>query len=437
MRVLMFGWEFPPHMSGGLGTACFGITEALTGLGHEVLFVMPRRAGKGESLHATLISSSDVPVVTESMDPVRRGPMGGHEGKTLAGLTIGLIDSILRPYLAESQYESMLLSLRTGLPPEWEKRTHGLLDIPGEYGPNLLAEVFRYAEAAGAIARAHPCDVIHCHDWMTVFAGIHARKVSGRPLIFHVHALEWDRSGENINQEIYEMERIGMESSDHIIAVSHYTRNTIGHRYGINPDRVSVVHNAVSSGQKALVYRSRKERDRKVVLFLGRITFQKGPDYFIEAAAQVLAKLPDVTFIMAGSGYMMPRMIERVAELGLGKNFHFTGFLKGAEIERIFSMSDLYVMPSVSEPFGISPLEAMMYGVPVIISKQSGVAEILKHALTVNFWDVRELADKMIAVLKYPALAGELARRSREEIRNVRWENAAVKIIDVYHCMLH
>ena len=188
----------------------------------------------------------------------------------------------------------------------------------------------------------------------------------------------------------------------------------IEERYGIDPGKIAVVYNAVTRAEADRIYRTERRgtpRDGKMVLFLGRITFQKGPDYFVEAAARVLKVLPEVTFVMAGAGDMMGQMIERVGELGIGNRFHFTGFLQGEEIERIFSLSDLYVMPSVSEPFGISPLEAMLYDVPVIISRQSGVAEILKHALKVDFWDVREIAGKIIAVLKYPVLAGEMARK--------------------------
>jgi glycosyltransferase involved in cell wall biosynthesis len=274
--------------------------------------------------------------------------------------------------------------------------------------------------------------VIHAHDWMTIFAGLHAKKISGKPLILHVHALEFDRSGEHVNQDIYDIERLGMSMADRIVAVSHYTKNVIVNRYGVHADKVAVVHNAVSRAEAGDVYKVERNADKKIVLFLGRITFQKGPDYFVEAAAKVLKEIPDVTFVMAGAGDMMPRMIKRVAELGIGKNFHFTGFLQGAEVEQIFTMSDLYVMPSVSEPFGISPLEAMVYDVPVIISRQSGVSEILRHALKVDFWDVKEMANKIIAILKYPSLSDEIVERSREEVRNIRWEHAAEKIADVY-----
>lgn len=426
MRILMFGWEFPPHMSGGLGTACYGITKALTGLGHEVVFVVPRMKGKEAPSHVELISASEVTVPDQYFT----------EDHFFHGLDVRMIQSLLRPYLNEHQYADLLedpdlTRLKWQNDPKEEKR-YRLFEISEHYGPNLIAEVLRYGKVAGVIAEQHTFDVIHAHDWMTIFAGLHAKKISGKPLILHVHALEFDRSGDHVNQDIYDIERLGMSSADHIIAVSHYTKNLIVNRYGVHPDKITVVHNAVSRAEAGAAYKVERNMDKKIVLFLGRITFQKGPDYFVEAAAKVLKEIPDVTFVMAGAGDMMPRMIKRVAELGIGKNFHFTGFLQGAEVEQIFTMSDLYIMPSVSEPFGISPLEAMVYDVPVIISKQSGVSEILRHALKVDFWDVKEIANKIIAILKYPALSDEIVERSREEVRNIRWENAAEKIVTVY-----
>jgi len=321
---------------------------------------------------------------------------------------------------------------------DWmEKEVSRVFRASGPYGPDLIAEVMRYARAAGVIAADQSFDVIHAHDWMTVFAGLYAKEASGKPLVLHIHSLEFDRSGENVNQDIYYLERCGMVLCDHVIAVSNYTKNLIIKHYGIDPDKISVVHNAVSRREAPRVYHWEKNPDKKVVLFLGRITFQKGPDYFVDAAARVLKEFPEITFVMAGAGDMMSRMIERVAELHIGKNFHFTGFLQGTEVERIFSMSDMYVMPSVSEPFGISSLEAMVYDVPVIISRQSGAAEILDHVLKVDFWDVDEIANKIIAILRYPSLVEEIVERSREQLRSVHWGKAAEKIVDVYRLVVH
>ncbi|MFB3925767.1 MAG: glycosyltransferase family 4 protein [Syntrophales bacterium] len=426
MRVLMLGWEFPPHISGGLGTACFGITKGLTHRGVEVIFVLPRIKGERRSSHVRLISASEVPVCAKQIE----------EDPFVRKMDVRLIDSILKPYLGEQQYRAILSGLRLE---KTERKTggEGFYHISGEYGPNLMSEAIRYGEVVGMLARKEKFDIIHGHDWMTVFAGIHARKVSGKPYVYHAHAMEFDRSGENINQEVFEIEKYGMESADHIIAVSHYTKNMIVSRYGIRPEKISVVHNAVSRDGGAGIGPVKKKPGEKIVLFLGRITFQKGPDYFIEAASLVLRFCPDVTFVMAGTGDMMPRMIERAAELRIGKKFHFLGFVSGLEIEQIYAMSDLYVMPSVSEPFGISPLEAMLHDVPVIISKQSGVAEILRNVLKVDFWDIIELANKIIAVLSYPALSREMVERSRDALRTIHWENAAGKIISVYHALAH
>ena len=430
MRILMFGWEFPPHVSGGLGTACFGLTKALVGLGHKISFVIPGRPGESLPSHVDLISAPAIPVKVQDIDAI----------DIFSGLDIRLINSTLRPYLNEGAYERSQ-QLHFDLAPYEEDwmAMEGLhvLGAPWPYGPNLIAEVMRYARAAGVIAGDHSFDVIHAHDWMTVFAGLYAREVSGKPLVLQIHSLEFDRSGEHVNQDIYYLERYGMVLCDHVIAVSNYTKNLIIKHYGIDPDKISVVHNAVSRHEAPQVYHWEKDPDKKIVLFLGRITFQKGPDYFVEAAARVLQEFPQVTFVMAGAGDMMPRMIERVAELHIGKNFHFTGFLQETEVERIFSMSDVYVMPSVSEPFGISSLEAMVYDVPVIMSRQSGAAEILDHVLRADFWDVDEIANKIIAILRHPSLAAEIVERSREQLRSIHWEKAAEKIADIYRLVSH
>ena len=422
MRILMFGWEFPPHISGGLGTACFGITKALTGHGHEVIFVLPRLKSKGSASHVKFISASEVSVPNQTF----------LDDDFLHRLDSRVIHSPLRPYLNENQYKALIKKQDITDSTKKTGKNNRLIGISEHYGPNLMAEVMRYGRAAGEIARRQTFDVIHAHDWITIFAGIHTKKISGKPLILHVHALEFDRSGERINMDIYDIERLGMSYADHIIAVSHYTKNMIIKRYGIHPDKITVVHNAVSRAEAGAAYKIEKNKDKKIVLFLGRVTFQKGPDYFVKAAAKVLKEIPEVTFVMAGAGDMTPQMVELAAELGIGKNFHFTGFLRGTEVERIFTMSDLYVMPSVSEPFGISPLEAMVYDVPVILSRQSGVSEILRHVLKIDFWDVKEMANKIIAILKYPTLSAELVEGSREEVKNIRWENAAEKIVNIY-----
>lgn len=300
-----------------------------------------------------------------------------------------------------------------------------------------MEEVSRYALIGGAIAAQHDFDVIHAHDWLTYYAGIAAQKVSGKPLVVHIHATEFDRTGENVNQIVYDIERNGMQAADRVIAVSNLTRSIVIDRYGINEEKVFTVHNAIDPPENPEILSVHKAVKEKVVTFLGRITFQKGPEYFIEVAHRVLQKDRNVRFVMAGSGDMLNKMIRRVAQLQIADRFHFTGFLKGEAVDRMFALSDVFVMPSVSEPFGLVPLEAMRTNVPVIVSKQSGVAEVLKHAIKVDYWDVDGMADAIYGILHYPALSKMFIRHGKDEVDSLKWENAAVKIMDVYRGVVY
>jgi len=369
------------------------------------------------------------PVQVVSAGAVPLADAGYGTESFLQRLEIQPVASLLRPYLTAPEYRRILQSAESRPPAAGPP---GILASPGPYGNDLMAEVARFSNAAEVLAARETFDIIHVHDWMTFLAGIRAKRVSGKPLVAHVHSLEYDRRGEGGNPDILHIEKLGLEAADRVIAVSQYTRQLILDRYGIPPDKVTVIHNAVSRRRVNAVYHVQRSPGEKIVLFLGRITFQKGPDYFVEAAARVLSRMPNVTFVMAGVGDMLPRLIERVAELRIGTRFHFTGFLQGHEVERMYAGSDLYVMPSVSEPFGISPLEAMLYDVPVIVSRHAGVSEVIRHALKVDFWNVDEIADKIVAVLQYPALSGELLRNSRRELRTIRWNVAAGRILDVY-----
>ncbi|MHB8829478.1 MAG: glycosyltransferase family 4 protein [Syntrophales bacterium] len=410
MNILMFGWEFPPFISGGLGTACFEMTRAITGAGHSITFVLP------------LYDKSCFPSTR-----VSRGDVGSQTARipgtqtAIDNLTLFHLPARLHPYLRAGDYS--LASL-----PDPEQFS----DVKAIYGSDLVSEVYRYGQSAAALSGTLSFDVIHSHDWMTIPAALLARGISSKPWILHVHSLEYDRSGEQANRQIVEIEREGLEKADRIIAVSARTKKMITERYGICPQKISVIYNAVSRTETKIVNRNADKGHRQTVLFLGRITFQKGPDYFVEAAALVLQALPEVVFVMAGDGDMLEQVMQRVGELGIGSHFHFTGFLQGEDIERIFSESDLYVMPSVSEPFGISPLEAMSYDVPVIISRQSGVSEILKNALKVDFWNVAEMASLIIAVLQRPALASALTVEAHKELKDIRWIKSAEQIIDLY-----
>ena len=441
MRILMYGWEFPPHISGGLGVACFGMTKALAEQGHDITFVLPRlKEGMPTATHLNLMGV-DKPIHNgASFSKAKMPDVSPEVSESLKTLLDQIetieIDSPLSPYMSEKSYLEMLSRLQAERERRLRKETGfdlSPVDVSGDYGPNLVTEILRYARTAGNLAAVVDHDVIHAHDWLTMLAGVEAKRISGKPLVVHIHALEFDRSGDQVNQVVYDIERYGMEAADQVIAVSHYTKSIIVKRYGIPENKVRVVYNAVQRNESPLRHIFKKDRKEKVVLFLGRITFQKGPDYFVEAAAKVLEHRNNVRFVMAGSGDMAPRLIERVAELGMGRNFHFTGFLTGQELEKIFLESDIYVMPSVSEPFGISPLEAMYFDVPVIISNQSGVAEVLTHALKFDFWDVNDLAGKILAMLDHDPLRRELMEQGAKELEGFQWGKAASALENIYN----
>lgn len=421
MKVLMFGWEFPPHISGGLGTACDGLTRGLAKHNVQVLFVMPSASGDEDQSAVRIINASDV-AAFETREEARQL----FEKVQFLKVTSNLI-----PYLGPDEFKEKVDLEREKEWNEFRISFGQKFKFSGKYGKNLMEEVMRYALVASAIAHKNQFDVIHAHDWLTYMAGIAAKRVSGKPLVVHVHATEYDRSGENINTQVYDLERRGMEAADRVIAVSNLTRNTIITRYHIDPSKVITVHNAVdfSTVEDREITRGVPE---KIVTFLGRITFQKGPEYFIEAAYKVLQKTKDVRFVMAGSGDLFNRAIRRVAKLGISPHFHFTGFLRGEDVKNMFAYSDVYVMPSVSEPFGISPLEAMRANVPTIISKQSGVAEVLRHAIKVDFWDVNAMADAIYGLLTYPALSAMTVRCGLEEVNALKWDNAALKVKEIY-----
>ena len=417
----MFGWEFPPHISGGLGTACDGLTRGLAKHNVQVLFVMPSASGDEDQSAVRIINASDV-AAFDTREEARQL----FEKVQFLKVTSNLI-----PYLGPDEFKEKVDLEREKEWNEFRISFGQKFKFSGKYGKNLMEEVMRYALVASAIAHKNQFDVIHAHDWLTYMAGIAAKRVSGKPLVVHVHATEYDRSGENINTQVYDLERRGMEAADRVIAVSNLTRNTIITRYHIDPSKVITVHNAVdfSTVEDREITRGVPE---KIVTFLGRITFQKGPEYFIEAAYKVLQKTKDVRFVMAGSGDLFNRAIRRVAKLGISPHFHFTGFLRGEDVKNMFAYSDVYVMPSVSEPFGISPLEAMRANVPTIISKQSGVAEVLRHAIKVDFWDVNAMADAIYGLLTYPALSAMTVRCGLEEVNALKWDNAALKVKEIY-----
>lgn len=419
----MFGWEFPPHIAGGLGTASYGLTRGLAALNDvEVIFVVPKAYGDEDQSVVRLIGANTVPMTYKKV-------RYSYFTKPVEKIEVF---SKLVPYTDPEDFWKMTRGEVAETDVLVTTNKHGKVEFTGGYGPTLMDEIHKYSLVAQVIASEHDFDIIHAHDWLAYPAGIAAKAVSGKPLVIHVHATDFDRSGGNVNPVVYNMEKEGMDAADKIITVSNLTRDIVINKYNINPDKVETVYNAVEPLHHSELDIPERKYDDKIVTFLGRITMQKGPEYFIEAARMVLARMPHVRFVMAGSGDMMERMMRHAAGLRITDRFHFTGFLRGNDVFTMLRMSDVYVMPSVSEPFGISPLEAMQSNVPVIISKQSGVAELLTHAVKVDFWDIEAMADAIYGILTYPALSRMFIMNGKEEVDKLKWEKAAHHVKKIY-----
>ena len=404
----MFGWEFPPFNSGGLGTACYGLTKGLNNHNKKVTFVLPKADDSLNAEFVKIVSAED-------------------EIKTIKGMKKMTIKSLLQGYITKEEYKERVKEFSKKIKLKRQAKNNDI------YGKNLFEEVWLYGQRAGEVAENEEFDIIHAHDWMTYEAGINAKKVSGKPLVIHVHATEFDRTGDNPNQCVYDIERKGMHEEDSIIAVSKLTKEKIVKHYGVPKNKVNVVHNAVEFNDNKFNQGSLKINDKeKVVLFLGRITIQKGPDYFLYAAKKALEVNPDIKFIVAGSGDMEQFMIEKTAELDIADKVLFTWFLRGKEIDKAYQMEDLEVMTSVSEPFGITTLEAMRNNTPVLISKQSGVSEVLNNCLKVDFWDINQMVNKIIWVVKYQEISQSLKEHGNKEIKKFNWDIPAKKCIEVY-----
>ena len=427
MKILMFGWEFPPHISGGLGTACYGLTRGLSEIEDvEVTFVVPKAFGDEDQSAMRLIGANNIPISRKEM-------FWSEGGKSMDYIEV---DSLIVPYVGEEEFWKQKSKKYPRTARFVETSDGTTVNFSGSYGDGLLQEIKNYGLVAELIAAGTDFDIIHAHDWLTYPAGIAAKRVSGKPLVVHVHATDFDRSGGSVNPNVYAIEREGMEMADKVITVSNLTRDTVINKYGINADKVETVYNAVEPVDDEPGTLPSKGIDEKVVTFLGRITMQKGPEYFIEAASLVLRKMSNVRFVMAGSGDMLDAMINRTAELGIADKFHFTGFLNGSDVSDLFKMTDVFVMPSVSEPFGIVPLEAMQLNVPVIISNQSGVAEVLENAIKIDFWDTFAMADSIYGILNYTSLATYFKKEGKQEVDELRWVNSALKVKTIYDQVL-
>ncbi len=408
MRVLTLGWEFPPFFAGGVGVVCYELTKALTHRGIGVTYVMPFGP---EDVHADYVKL----IVASRL-------------KSLKNLKLNFVRTTLQAYQTSQSYQEQILQRENIISNErtdWTKKL---------YGADLFEEIHKYALRVRALASMEEFDLIHAHDWTTFPAAVAAKHISGKPLIVHMHITQFDMVGGegNVNQMAYDIERYGMENADLVLCVSEYTKQRCISHYGISPNKIRVLHNAIGQTTGAMPANVRIKEKDKIILFVGRMTLQKGPDYFVRAARMVLDKDPNVKFVMAGDGDMLARMIELSAALGMADKFIFTGFCNRQQIEQLNAMADCFVMPSVSEPFGLVPLEAMQKNTPVIVSRQSGVSEVLRTALKVDFWDIRDMANKMLAVLKYRELSDHLSHHGALEVQLLNWDRYAEKLEKIY-----
>ena len=418
MKVLMFGWEFPPHISGGLGTASYGLTKGFVQQGDvEIKFCIPKPYGDEDNSFLRIVAMNSVPIVWKDVN------------YDYVNSRIGNVMTPEEYYRYRENIYSDFSYMHTN--------DLGCMEFAGGYPDNLHDEINNYSIIAGVVARTEEFDIIHSQDWLTYPAGIHAKQVSGKKLVIHVHATDFDRSRGNVNPTVYAIEKNGMDNADHIFCVSELTRRTVIEKYHQHPDKVSTLHNAVTPlSQDILDIVPKKIPDEKVVTFLGRITMQKGPEYFVEAAAQVLKKTKNIRFCMAGSGDMMNDMIRLVAQRGISDRFHFPGFMRGRQVYECLKASDVYIMPSVSEPFGISPLEAMQCDVPTIISKQSGCAEILDKCIKTDYWDINAMADAIYSICNNDSLYEYLKVEGRKEVDSITWEDVALRLRRMYEKVL-
>lgn len=395
LKVLMFGWELPPFNSGGLGVACYGLSKALS-KNVDVTFVLPRKVEVDASFLKLLFANN---------------------------IKVTVVDSPLRPYMTSAEYSRLEEDVTL-------------------YGHDLFSEVKRYAMEARKIAQKEHFDVIHAHDWLSFEAGIAAKEVSGKPLVVQLHSTEYDRcGGQNLNQTVFDIEKKGMEISDRVVGVSNMTKRIIEEQYGIPSGKVFAIHNRINADEYNEPVNDRifklKIDSKKIVLYAGRITLQKGPEYFLNAAKRVLEFEPNTLFVMAGSGDMGYQMMNQAAGLGISDKVLFTGFLRGEELAGIYKLADVFVMPSVSEPFGIAALESIIHGTPVIMSKQSGVSEIITNALKVDFWDTEEMASKILSVISFPSLKSTLQTNGRNEVGAFSWDTAANETINLYRALVN
>jgi hypothetical protein len=420
----MLGWEFPPLFSGGLGIATHGIVKALSP--HVSIRLIIPNSAPVEGLSAVNITG---------LNRVTLQELSREQSEFDYSSMISEVHRIplaVSPYHYMNQVIEKSSEERSHEITTQENAIHTIREMFSDkdiYGINIMRKVHLFACLSEEIAADGDFDVIHAHDWITFPAGSRIKTRTGKPLVLHVHALETDRAGETSRNEIYSLEKDAMLFADRIVTVSQFTKDQMVKHYQVSPDKISVVHNGIEPLE---IQRKPHTLKDKIVVFLGRITHQKGPQFLLETAEKVCRFYPRVKFIVAGTGDQFSHLLETSAYKKLGRKFIFTGFLSRAKVNELLTMADVYFMPSVSEPFGLTALEAVQHHVPCVLSAQSGASEVIHAALKADFWDTDKYANYIYALLRHNALKQELSKNALEELNKLTWSHAAEKIMNVY-----
>lgn len=422
-KILMLGWEFPPIINGGLGVACLGLCKALAKYA-DLTMIIPKSdpAFRVENVDLVGLNNMDI----EKLRKVEKSRYYEEFAK------VHEVEANISPYETVGGSSFDVMKGKTGMDFKIEGNFN-IFQMGDLYGDDVIGKVIEYAKYTARIAAGKDFDVIHCHDWMTFLAGIEIKALTGKPLVLHVHSLDYDRGGPESRGWVYEIERWAMHYADIVIPVSRYTGSIAQGHYDVDPSKIFPVHNGADPVH---VFHDTKDFPEKLILFLGRVTGQKGPQYFLDIASRVIEHVPNVRFVMAGTGDRLRNLIESGAYKQIGNKFHFTGFLNKEKVHKLLSIADVYCMPSVSEPFGLSALEAAQFGIPCVISKQSGVSEVLFGALKADFWDVDKMAGHIISLLQNESLREAVIKNAFQDLENCTWEKAAEKVADLYQRLI-
>ncbi|MBA3899172.1 MAG: glycosyltransferase [Bacteroidetes bacterium] len=418
-NILMLGWEFPPVINGGLGIACHDLSVALTEFAN-VNMIIPKAIHGAYHDKLNVIGLNNIDV-NSLKDISRKGEYNSFE-------QLYEVPVNLEPYYSEDDYKR---EGKAGYITEViiAGKKFNVFDIDNLYGGDIMEKVRQFANIATKLSENIDFDVIHCHDWMTMIAGMAIKAKSGRPLVMHIHSLEVDRSGPESKGWLYGLEKLGMETADLLFPVSHFTGENIVKYYGISREKIVPVHNGI---RPVDAFKTLSPYNEKTVLFVGRLTKQKGPEFFLDIASKVLKHRPDVRFVVAGAGEHFKKMLFESSYSNIGNRFHLTGFINQQQLRKLLSFTDVYLMPSVSEPFGLSAVEAAQFQVPCVISKQSGVAEVLPGSLKFDFWDIDKAADYVLNLLNDQVLNQKVINDANENLKNICWTQSAKKVVDQY-----